>query len=99
MALGFTADYNGFAIDKEGLQELRALSEELLGKYLACDTMEKFNDFIEDAKAKVAASDAVKTHAKFDHGKDEKGNAKACDGKCGSLKCSYAAWLKDKKLA
>ena len=98
MALGFTADYNGFAIDKAGLQELRTLSEDLLKKYLACDTMEKFDAFVTEAKTAVAESEAIQTHAHFDHGKDDKGNAKACDGKCGSLKCSYAAWLKDKKL-
>ncbi len=98
LSLGFTPDYNGFAIDKDGLQEIKTLSETLWADYLKCDTMEGFATFVENAKKDVAASAAVQKHLDFDHGTDDKGVEKACDGTCGSLQCSYTAWLKDQKI-
>ncbi|MBE6546481.1 MAG: hypothetical protein E7668_03435 [Ruminococcaceae bacterium] len=98
LSLGFTPDYNGFAIDKEGLQEIRTLSDRLWEAYQKCDTMESFNTFLADAQQEVAESVAVQKHLDADHGTDDKGAEKACDGKCGSLQCSYTAWLKAQKI-
>ncbi|MBQ9086859.1 MAG: hypothetical protein IJY47_06695 [Clostridia bacterium] len=102
LTLGFTPTYNEFVIDNEKLQAVQTLSDALLAEYRACDTMEKFEAFLVKAKADVAASAEVQHTIDADHGIDEKaeeeGTEKACEGTCGSLGCSYQAWLKAMKI-
>ncbi|MBQ9783327.1 MAG: hypothetical protein IJW44_02290 [Clostridia bacterium] len=99
LTLGYTPTYDGkkneYKVDTEGLQAIRTLSAEIWADYLACDTMAEYEDFLADAKAKVAASEAVQKHTHEDHGLDTDGKTtKACDGTCGSIQYSYSAWLK-----
>lgn len=102
LILGYTPDYNAFVINNEKLQAVQTLSNTLLAEYQACDTMEKLTEFLAKAKADVEASADVAHTIDADHGIDteakEEGTEKACDGSCGSLGCSYAAWLKDMKI-
>lgn len=98
LTLGYTPGYNGFKVDAESLQRVRTLSAEIWADYLACDSMEAFAAFLTEAKAKVAASEDVQKHIDYDHGTTTDGKENACDGSCGSLQCSYQAWLKKNKI-
>ena len=102
LTIGYTPTYDGkkntYAVDAEGLQAIRTLSAEIWADYLACDSMAEFETFLTDATAQVAASEAVKNHTHKDHGVDEEGKTKACDGTCGSMQYSYQAWLKKNKI-
>lgn len=98
LSLGFKPTYNNFKIDAAGLAQIRELSATLWAEYKACDSEDALEAFIASAKARIAESAAVGAHLDYDHGANEDGSEKACSGSCGSLQCSYAAWLKKMKI-
>ena len=98
LSLGFKPTYNNFKIDAVGLAQIRELSATLWAEYKACDSEDALEAFIASAKARIAESAAVGAHLDYDHGANEDGSEKACSGSCGSLQCSYAAWLKKMKI-
>ena len=102
LILGFTPDYNEFVINNEKLQAVQTLSNNIFAEYKACDTMEKLAEFFTKAKADIEASVDVAHTIDADHGVDPEAKdevvEKACDGSCGSLGCSYLAWLKAMKI-
>jgi hypothetical protein len=57
---GFTADYQGFAVNTAEMATVRELSAKLLNEYLACDSAEAFKTYLAAAKAEVAGNAAVK---------------------------------------
>ena len=71
-------------VDAEKLQEIRTLSATLLEKYLACNNAAELEAFIEEARAQIAASEAVAYHLNAEE--------------AGSLISCYNKWLKDKKI-
>ena len=102
LILGFTPDYSEFVINNEKLQAVQTLSNNIFAEYKACDTMEKLAEFFTKAKADIEASVDVAHTIDADHGADPEVKdevvEKACDGSCGSLGCSYLAWLKAMKI-
>ncbi len=81
--LGYSIDYKSdtYKVDKNGLKEIRRLSEDILEEYIACEDMTEFEVFLADAKKTVANNAAVKRHIGT-------GN--------NALAASYQAWLVSK---
>lgn len=104
LILGYTPDYSAipgtpFVPNNERIQAVQTLSNTLLAEYRACTTKEALDAFFVKAKADIAACAAVGETINFNHGVDEEASTeeetveKVCDGTCGSMSCSYEAWL------
>lgn len=99
--LGYTLDANGFKVDVESLKEISALSAQILTELKACKTMEELNAFIESARARIEASEAVKHHASCSLGEtahEIDGTVKGSEESCDSFCCSYEGWLKKNEI-
>ena len=99
--LGYTLTANELVVDVDSLKEVKALSETLLAELKACKTEAELDAFLASAKTRTEESAAVQAHVGCELGDvahEKDGSVKDSDEVCGSLYCSYHAWLKDKKI-
>ncbi len=90
LSLGFVPTYNEFVVNTEHLQTIRALSAKIWADYLVCTD---FDAFLTQAQADIAACEVLALQFSPTHLDEEGAVTTTCDKNCGSLICSYQAWL------